>query len=75
MDRFRDPKSISREVLISKLKTHHPFQEPEPPLKFPHLHTPYDHAGKASWIQVKVKKERLKWGKTYNDNIDIIDPK
>lgn len=75
MDRYRDPKTVSKEVLVKKLKTHHPFQEPEPSLMFPNLHTHHDFAGKASWIQVRAKKECLGWGKPYNDNIDIIDPK
>ncbi len=72
---FRDPKQISKEVLVKKLKKHHPFEKPDPPLKYPNAHTRYDHGDKASWIQVEVKKERLGWGRTYNNNKDIIDPK
>lgn len=75
MDRYRDPKQISKEVLTKKLKNFHPFEKPEEKSKFPNLHTPHDTAGKASWIQVETKKERLGWGKIYNDNKDIIDPK
>lgn len=75
MDAYRDPKKISKEVLVKKLKTHHPFTPPEPPLEFPEVHTRYDHGDKASWVQVAVKKERMKWGKIYNDNIDIIEPR
>lgn len=75
MDRFRDPKQISKEVLVNKLKEHHPFREPDPRLKYPAAHIPHEHSDKPTWIQVELKKRAFGWGSTYNDNIDIIDPK
>lgn len=75
LDLHRDPKQISKEVLTKKLATSNPFEKPEKKPKFPNLHTPHDTAGKASWIQVETKKQRLGWGQIYNDNKDIIDPK
>lgn len=74
MDRYRDPKEISKEVLLKKLKTHHPFKKPDPPLKYPHAHSLHDCQDKPSWLQVEIKKERLGWGKRVNDNLDILHP-
>ena len=72
---FRDPKDISKEVLEEKLKEHHPFKAPDPPLKYPGAHIPHEHADEPSWLQVKLKKRAFGWGTAHNDNIDIIDPK
>lgn len=74
LDRYRDPKSVSKEMLLKKLKDHHPFVKPDPPLKYPHAHTPYDSKDKPSWLQVDIKKERLGWGTKVNDNLDILYP-
>lgn len=75
MDKYRDSKTKSKEVLLEKLKEHHPFKSPDPPLKYPGAHIPFEYSNEPTWIQVRRKKRAFGWGTTYNDNIDIIDPK
>lgn len=74
LDRYRDPKDISKQVLLKKLKNHHPFIAPEPPLKFPHAHSLHDCKDKPTWLQTEIKKERLGYGRYVNDNLDILYP-
>ena len=61
LDRYRDPKQINKEFLLKKLKKEHPFKFPDPPLKYPNVHSiPY---GTPSWYKTEIIKERLGWGR------------
>lgn len=75
MDRYRDPKQVAKELLLKKLKTHHPFKRPDPPLKYPAAHIEIEYPGYLpSWKEVEIKKERLGWG-IINYHKDMMDPK
>lgn len=60
MDKYRDPKKINKEYLERKLAKTHPFNGPEPKLKYPNAHpipnTP-------SWLVTEIKKDRLGMGR------------
>lgn len=59
LDRYRDPKQINKEFLVRKLKKTHPYDGPEPPLRFPNAHPLKDIP---SWLINEKKKTRLGWG-------------
>lgn len=59
LDRYRDQKQINKEFLVRKLNKTHPFDGPEPPLRFPNAHPLKDIP---SWLINEKKKARLGWG-------------
>ncbi|XP_008186104.1 39S ribosomal protein L38, mitochondrial [Acyrthosiphon pisum] len=61
MDKYRDEKQIAKEFLMRKLRKTHPFQKPEPPLKYPNA-VPFKKTT-PSWLKLEMKKERLRWGR------------
>ncbi|VVC32558.1 Phosphatidylethanolamine-binding protein [Cinara cedri] len=61
MDKYRDEKQIAKEFLMKKLQKTHPFQKPEPPLKYPNA-VPFKKST-PSWLKLEIKKERLRWGR------------
>lgn len=61
MDKYRDPKKVLKEYLERKLAKTHPFEGPEPSLRFPNAH-PIDRST-PSWLVTKIKKDRLKIGR------------
>ncbi|XP_045494663.1 39S ribosomal protein L38, mitochondrial [Colias croceus] len=61
MDKYRDPKQVSKEYLLRKLKNEDPFKSPPPPLKFPNAQ-PLPHS-MPSWLKLHEKKIRLGWGR------------
>jgi large subunit ribosomal protein L38 len=61
MDKYRDEKQIAKEFLLRKLKKTHPFQKPEPSLKYP-CAVPFKKST-PSWLKLEMKKERLRWGR------------
>uniref|UniRef100_U5ERQ6 Large ribosomal subunit protein mL38 n=1 Tax=Corethrella appendiculata TaxID=1370023 RepID=U5ERQ6_9DIPT len=60
MDKYRDPKQINREYLQRAFSKTHPFNGPEPELRFPNAHSIKD---VPSWLKTEMKKDRLKWGR------------
>jgi large subunit ribosomal protein L38 len=62
MDRYRDPKQVTKEYLLKKLKDVHPFRKPEPRPMFPNAF-PIDNKRIPSWLRVQMKKNRLGWGR------------
>lgn len=64
MDRHRDPKQISKEILLERLKKLHPFGPEPPPLAFPSAQP--IHPDLTSWERRDVKRRRIGLGK-YQD--------
>lgn len=60
MDKYRDPKQINKEYLARKLAKTHPFDGPEPPLRFPNAHPVRD---VPSWLRTEIKRDRRGWGR------------
>ncbi|XP_058445297.1 large ribosomal subunit protein mL38 [Malaya genurostris] len=60
MDKYRDPKQINKEYLERKLARTHPFEGPEPPLRFPNAHPIRD---VPSWLRTEIKRDRRGWGR------------
>lgn len=60
LDRHRDIKQVNREYLERKLAKTHPFNGPEPELKYPNAH-PLRNI--PSWLRTEKRKERLKIGR------------
>ncbi|XP_075229396.1 large ribosomal subunit protein mL38-like [Lycorma delicatula] len=68
LDKYRDPKQISKEFLLKKLKKTHPFKKPPPPLPFPNA-IPFKR-GTPSWVITEMRKERLQRGRSvYHENL------
>ncbi|KAF4521794.1 hypothetical protein B566_EDAN011379 [Ephemera danica] len=61
LDKYRDPKAISKEFLLRKLAKEHPFKPPTPPLRFPNA-VPIPKTV-PSWLALEKKKARNKWGR------------
>jgi len=72
MDRYRDPKQIAKEYLVKSLKTHHPFKQPDPPLKYPRAAV-VDTKDRPTWIVDRESREAIDYG-IVNDYKDIVDP-
>ncbi|XP_050737437.1 39S ribosomal protein L38, mitochondrial-like [Eriocheir sinensis] len=64
MDRHRDPKQVSKEILLERLKKLHPFGPEAPPLPFPAAQP--IHPDLTSWERRDVKRRRIGLGK-YQD--------
>ncbi|EFX88649.1 hypothetical protein DAPPUDRAFT_41519 [Daphnia pulex] len=64
MDKHRDQKQISKELLLKRLKTVDPFKPKEPEYKYPNALP--ENNNLPSWLRVEIRKQRLKWGR-YND--------
>lgn len=60
MDKYRDPKQIHKEYLQRKLAKTHPFDGPEPSLRYPNAHSIKN---VPSWVKTEKKKDRLGWGR------------
>lgn len=61
LDRYSDPKEVNKRYLQQKLAKTHPFDGPEPPLKFPNAHS-YD-PDEPSWLRTEIMKNRLRKGR------------
>ncbi|XP_044732669.1 39S ribosomal protein L38, mitochondrial [Chrysoperla carnea] len=61
MDKYRDPKKITEELFLKKLKKTNPFKGSEPPLPFPNAE-PLDKRI-PSWLKTEIRKQRLGWGR------------
>ncbi|XP_069689575.1 large ribosomal subunit protein mL38 [Periplaneta americana] len=62
MDKYRDPKQVTKEYLMKKLKKVHPFRKPDPPPRFPNIFV-MDQYRLPSWLRVEMKKDRVGWGR------------
>ncbi|KAH8276613.1 hypothetical protein KR044_012098 [Drosophila immigrans] len=60
MDKHRDIKQVNKEYLQRKLAQTHPFDGPEPPLRFPNAHPIRD---VPSWLRTEIRKRRLGTGR------------
>ncbi|XP_051864450.1 39S ribosomal protein L38, mitochondrial isoform X2 [Drosophila albomicans] len=60
MDKHRDPKQLNKEYLQRKLAQTHPFDGPEPALRFPNAHPIRD---VPSWLRTEIRKRRLGIGR------------
>ncbi|XP_034475012.1 39S ribosomal protein L38, mitochondrial [Drosophila innubila] len=60
MDKHRDIKQVNKEYLERKLAKTHPFNGPEPPLRFPSAHPIKD---VPSWLATEIRKRRLGTGR------------
>lgn len=61
MDKYRDPKQVAKEYLARKLARTHPFEGPEPALRFPNAHPVPREV--PSWLTTQIKKDRRGWGR------------
>ncbi|XP_059486059.1 large ribosomal subunit protein mL38 [Neocloeon triangulifer] len=61
LDKYRDPKDINRDYLLQRLENENPFSRPKPKLRFPNAE-PLPRS-MPSWLQDKVKRDRLGWGR------------
>ncbi|XP_050466330.1 39S ribosomal protein L38, mitochondrial [Cataglyphis hispanica] len=66
LDKYRDPKEIKKEFLLRKLKKVHPFNGPEPPLKFPLAHRSNKY--RPSWLRFEITKKGRKQGRVNDIN-------
>lgn len=60
LDRFNDPKEVNKRYLEEKLTKTHPFDGPEPPMRFPNAHY---HGNEPSWLKIENMKKRLRIGR------------
>ncbi|CAL1687249.1 unnamed protein product [Lasius platythorax] len=67
LDKYRDPKQIRKEFLLRKLQKVHPFNGPEPSLKFPLAHNFNKY--KPSWLKFEIKKKYKEEGRV-NDLVE-----
>ena len=58
MDKYRDIKDLSEEVLKEKLKTADPFKPREPPPKYPNSFK--IDKSVPSWRQLKIQDQRMR---------------
>lgn len=61
MDKYRDPQQVNKEYLERKLAKSHPFNGPEPSLRFPNAHPISKEI--PSWQRTEIRKNRLRWGR------------
>lgn len=61
LDKYRDPKAITKEFLLRKLKKVHPFEGPKPPHMFPLAHRFKGYV--PSWLRFEIRKKRLGYGR------------
>ncbi|XP_005186602.1 large ribosomal subunit protein mL38 [Musca domestica] len=66
MDRHRDIKQVNKEYLEQKLAKTHPFNGPEPELRYPNAHPIKN---KPSWLRTEIRKQRLRMGRI-NDYVN-----
>lgn len=66
LDKYRDPKQITKEFLLRKLKKVHPFNGPEPPLKYPLILRSSKY--KPSWLKFEITKKRKGQGRVNDLN-------
>lgn len=60
MERYEDPKEVNKKYLEERLAATHPFEGPEPSLKFPNAHY---YGNEPSWLKTDMKKKRLRYGR------------
>lgn len=60
LDRYADPKDVNKRFVVEKLSKTHPFNGPEPKLRFPNAH---DMRHLPSWIQTEIRKKNLGLGR------------
>lgn len=66
LDKYRDPKQITKEFLLRKLKKVHPFNGPEPSLKYPLAQQSDKY--KPSWLRFEITKKRKGQGRVNDLN-------
>lgn len=66
LDKYRDPKQITKEFLLRKLKKVHPFNGPEPSLKYPLAQQSNKY--KPSWLRFEITKKRKGQGRVNDLN-------
>lgn len=60
LDRYSDPKEVNKRFIEQRLAKTHPFEGPEPPLRFPNAEPLGD---KPEWLKLEIKKARLGIGR------------
>lgn len=60
LDRYNDPKEVNKRFVVERLAKTHPFEGPEPPLRFPNAHPIGDIP---EWLKLETRKIRLKVGR------------
>lgn len=60
LDRYSDPKEVNKRFLEEKLANTHPFDGPEPPLRFPNAQY---YGDEPSWLKTEIMKSRLRKGR------------
>lgn len=60
LDRYSDPKKVNKRFLEEQLAKTHPFDGPEPPLRFPNAHF---YGDEPSWLKTEIMKKRLRKGR------------
>lgn len=66
LDKYRDPKQITKEFFLRKMKKVHPFDGPEPPRKFPLAHP--NRTYRPTWLKFEIIKKRLGYGRVNDLN-------
>ncbi|XP_039286092.1 39S ribosomal protein L38, mitochondrial [Nilaparvata lugens] len=66
LDKYRDQKEVSKDILLRKLKNVHPFKKAPPQLPFPNA-VPIDKKV-PSWLVDEIKRERQGWGRAVYHN-------
>ncbi|RZF47587.1 hypothetical protein LSTR_LSTR012209 [Laodelphax striatellus] len=67
LDKYRDQKEVSKDILLKNLKNVHPFKKAPPRLPFPNA-VPIDHKKTPSWLIDEIKRERQGWGRAVYHN-------
>jgi large subunit ribosomal protein L38 len=60
LDRFADPKDVNKRFLEEKLAKTHPFEGPEPPLRYPNAQYL---SNEPSWLKTEIRKKNLRIGR------------
>jgi large subunit ribosomal protein L38 len=61
LDRYADPKDVNKRYVMQRLAKTHPFEGPEPELKFPNAQ--YIDSNLPSWYITELRKQRLRRGR------------
>jgi len=61
LDRYADPKDVNKRYVEQRLAKTHPFNGPEPSLKFPNAHELVKKI--PTWKKTEMRKERLGRGR------------
>jgi len=60
LDRYNDPKEVNKRFIVERLAKTHPFEGPEPPLRFPNAH---GLPNQPQWLLLEKQKARLGVGR------------